>query len=110
MMMLYQKNTVNGVGKGNCLQAIPFFDAKNQRKEGGKTDDSHTRVSQSPSGKYPNGTRVRLKKMEDDPRPVPVGTEGTVTGVDDTGSICVQWDNGSSLHVLYQIDEAEIIE
>ena len=34
------------------------------------------------SKRYPVGTRIRLLKMHDDPCPVPVGTEGTVTGVD----------------------------
>lgn len=37
---------------------------------------------------YPNGTRVELLKMDDAQAP-PLGTEGTVTGVDDTGSILV---------------------
>ena len=34
----------------------------------------------------------------------PVGTKGTVFGVDDTGSIMVDWDNGSSLNVVYGVD------
>ena len=109
-MMLYQKNTVNGVVKGIAYRRFLFLMQKiKERKEEKKMTPTREEVK-ALREKYPNGTRVRLKKMEDDPRPVPVGTEGTVTGVDDTGSICVQWDNGSSLHVLYQIDEAEIIE
>ena len=52
---------------------------------------------------YPAGTRVRLLKM-DDPQAPPAGTEGTVTGVDDTGSLLVRWDNGSGLNVIYGID------
>ena len=52
---------------------------------------------------YPAGCRVELTKM-DDPQAPPVGTKGTVYGVDDTGSILVGWDNGSSLNVLYGID------
>ena len=52
---------------------------------------------------YPNGTRVELLKMDDAQAP-PLGTEGTVTGVDDTGSIIVNWDNGSSLNVIYGED------
>ena len=59
---------------------------------------------------YPRGARVELVRMDDDPRPVPVGTRGTVQGVDDTGSIMVAWDNGRSLHVLYGKDECRIIE
>ena len=52
---------------------------------------------------YPNGTRVELLKMDDAQAP-PLGTERTVTGVDDTGSILVNWDNGSSLNVIYGED------
>ena len=36
--------------------------------------------------RYPEGTRVRLTKMDDVQAP-PMGTLGTVIGVDDTGSI-----------------------
>lgn len=35
---------------------------------------------------YPVGSRVELVKM-DDPQAPPIGTRGTVRGVDDTGSI-----------------------
>ena len=52
---------------------------------------------------YPAGARVRLVQMND-PQAPPVGTEGTVTGVDDTGSILVDWDNGSGLNVVYGED------
>ena len=53
---------------------------------------------------YPNGTRVRLVKMDDVQAP-PIGTEGTVVGVDGIGSLIMHWDNGSSLHVVYGEDE-----
>ena len=52
---------------------------------------------------YPAGTRVELVRMEDVQAP-PTGTKGTVTGVDDTASVMVAWDNGSSLHVIYGED------
>ena len=52
---------------------------------------------------YPAGTRVELIKMDDVQAP-PTGTNGTVTGVDDTGSLMVDWDNGSGLNVIYGID------
>ena len=53
---------------------------------------------------YPVGCRVELLHMDDSQAP-PIGTLGTVRGVDDTGSIMVAWDNGGSLHVLYGVDE-----
>lgn len=33
-----------------------------------------------------------------------LGFKGTVTGVDDTGSLMVNWDNCSGLNVIYGID------
>lgn len=52
---------------------------------------------------YPAGARVELIKM-DDPQAPPIGTKGTVTGIDDIGSIMVRWDNGSGLSVAYGED------
>lgn len=57
---------------------------------------------------YPEGTRVRLISMQD-PYAPPRGTEGTVQGVDDAGAIMVDWDNGSGLHILYEVDVCEKI-
>ena len=53
---------------------------------------------------FPQGARVELLRM-DDPQAPPIGTCGTVIGVDDTGSVMVRWDNGSGLHVVYGEDE-----
>lgn len=52
---------------------------------------------------YPRGTRVELVEMED-PQAPPPGTQGTVIGVDDMGSLMVEWDTGSTLSALYGID------
>ena len=53
--------------------------------------------------RYPRGTRVELVQM-DDPQAPPIGTKGTVIGVDDIGSIMVAWDNGCDLSVAYGED------
>lgn len=53
--------------------------------------------------RFPTGCRVELLQMEDEYAP-PQGTLGTVTGIDSTGSLLVDWDNGSGLNVLYGID------
>lgn len=58
---------------------------------------------------YPKGTIVELVKMEDVQAP-PVGTRGTVRGVDDLGSIMVSWDNGSGLNVIPGEDIVRIIK
>lgn len=57
---------------------------------------------------YPVGTRVELVKMDDIQAP-PIGTKGTVEGVDDTASLLVAWDNGSRLNVVYGEDEVRKI-
>lgn len=53
--------------------------------------------------RYPAGTRVELVQMDDTQAP-PVGTKGTVRGVDDMGSIMVAWDNSCGLSVAYGVD------
>lgn len=57
---------------------------------------------------YPVGTRVELVEMDDFQAP-PIGTKGTVEGVDDTASLLVAWDNGSRLNVVYGEDEVRKI-
>ena len=57
---------------------------------------------------YPAGCRVELTRMDDLQAP-PIGTKGTVRGVDDTASIMVSWDNGSSLNVVYGEDKCRKI-
>lgn len=59
--------------------------------------------------KYPIGSRVKLLKMDDVQAP-PIGTKGTVVGVDDIGSILVSWDNGSSLNVVDGVDKIKKID
>ena len=55
---------------------------------------------------YPAGTRIELLEMDDVQAP-PIGTHGTVKGVDDTGSLLVRWDNGSGLNVIYGVDRVK---
>ena len=58
--------------------------------------------------RYKPGTRVELLRMDDVQAP-PIGTRGTVTGVDDIGSIMVNWDNGSGLSVAYGEDLCKVV-
>ena len=53
---------------------------------------------------WPVGTKVVLDTMEDPYREMPVGLKGEVTGVDDIGTIHVNWENGSSLGVVLPVD------
>ena len=53
---------------------------------------------------YPPGTRIMLEYMEDN-WAVPRGTRGSVTQVDDAGTIHMKWDNGRSLGIVPQVDQ-----
>ena len=57
---------------------------------------------------FPVGARVELLKMIDVQAP-PMGTLGSVTGIDDFGTIHVHWDNGSSLGVAYGEDKCKLV-
>lgn len=59
--------------------------------------------------RYPVGARVELIAM-DDPQAPPIGTKGTVRGVDAIGSIMVAWDNGSNLSVAYGADSCRVVK
>ena len=54
--------------------------------------------------RYPPGTRIELIHMGDDPNPIPDGTRGTVTAVDDIGTVFCDFDNGRSLGLAYGED------
>ena len=55
---------------------------------------------------YPEGTKIELLEMDDVQAP-PIGTVGTVYGVDDLGSLLVRWENGSSLSVIDGVDRVK---
>ena len=59
--------------------------------------------------RYPTGARVVLDHMEDVLAP-PIGSTGTVRGVDDIGSIMVDWDEGGSLSVVYGEDLCHVVK
>lgn len=49
---------------------------------------------------YPRGTRIMLLHLANDPRPIEDNTKGTVTAVDDVGTLHCTFDNGRSLSVI----------
>lgn len=53
---------------------------------------------------YPAGCRVELVQMDDPYSKLMPGEQGTVRMVDDTGTVFVNWDCGSSLGVVYGVD------
>lgn len=46
------------------------------------------------------GKRVRLESTNDSYTDLRAGDEGVITFVDDTGTVFVDWDNGSSLGLI----------
>lgn len=53
---------------------------------------------------YPPGCRVELVSMDDPYTTLKPGDRGTVSGVDDIGTVHVAWDNGSGLGAAYRED------
>ena len=58
--------------------------------------------------KYPEGTRVRLFSMNGEPQ-MQEGLAGIVRFIDDIGSVHVDWDNGSTLALIPDEDDFEIV-
>ena len=59
---------------------------------------------------YTPGTRVMLIRMRDPYTNLRQGDRGTVSFVDDIGSIHVNWDSGGNLAVLFREDQCMKIE
>lgn len=59
---------------------------------------------------YAPGTRVMLIRISDPYTNLRQGDRGTVTLVDDIGTIHVNWDCGSTLGVVFGEDECRRIE
>jgi hypothetical protein len=55
------------------------------------------------------GQRVELISMDDQHAPVQPGTLGTVSHVDDAGTLHMSWDNGRTLGLIPGIDEFKAI-
>lgn len=54
------------------------------------------------------GKRIKLLSMED-PQAPPMGTIGTCWMVDDAGSLLMEWDNGSGLNLIPNVDSFQIV-
>ena len=53
---------------------------------------------------YPKGTRVELVFTDDPYTKLQPDDLGTVNDVDDTGTVFVKWDKGSTLGMVYGVD------
>ena len=54
--------------------------------------------------KYPVGCTVEIIEMCDPYRDMHAGLRGTVTHVDDTGTVFADWENGSTLGAVFGED------
>lgn len=64
------------------------------------TDDTIRKIKE----KYKSGMRIQLEFMDDKQSP-PKGTKGTISYVDDIGTIFVKWDNGCCLGLIVGTDK-----
>ena len=60
--------------------------------------------------RYPEGTRICVDSMGDDPRPIEPGTKGTVDWVDDIGTVHCNFDNGRRLGLIVGEDSFHVIQ
>ena len=72
-------------------------------------DYSRKRI-ESIKQRYPEGTRICVDSMGDDPRPIEPGTKGTVIWVDDIGTVHCNFDNGRRLGLIVGEDSFHVIQ
>jgi hypothetical protein len=59
---------------------------------------------------FPIGSRIELIAMDDPYTKLIPGDQGTVTHIDDIGTVFVAWDKGSSLGLVYGEDRYKKVE
>lgn len=57
--------------------------------------------------RWPAGMRVILRRTTDEYTDLEPGDLGTVTGVDDAGTVHIAWDRGNRLGMILGVDQFE---
>lgn len=78
------------------------FKIINYKKEGNKMNEFQklAMLAKRYKALYPEGTRIEVLMMGNDPRPINPGTRGTVKYVDDIGTIHCKFDDGRLLGLI----------
>ncbi|MFI3228389.1 MAG: DUF4314 domain-containing protein [Clostridia bacterium] len=58
---------------------------------------------------FPVGTVIKLILMDDPYSPIPSGTVGEVTKIDDVGTLHMKWTNGSTLGIVPDEDDFQVL-
>jgi len=58
---------------------------------------------------YPKGARVEVERMADIHTRLRPGDRGCVDSVDDTGTVHISWDRGSTLGAVYGVDAIRVL-